>query len=143
MQPAPGWVTAKPILGPGAKSVQGSELNVARRKGVNVETHKKFTGGRNAGAHGGPPNAAKIDADETTKVPRVNPTFAQELQKARMAKKMTQADLAKAINEKPSVVNDYEGGRAIPNGAIISKMQKVLGAKLPKATDKSKPKADE
>lgn len=143
MQAAPGWVKAKPVLGPGAKTVQGSELNVMRRKGVNVETHKKVTGGRNVSSHGPLPNAAKIEADESTKIPRVAPTFAQELQKARMAKKMTQADLAKAINEKPSVVNDYEGGRAIPNGAIISKMQKVLGAKLPKATEKPRPKSDD
>eukprot|EP01055_Gregarina_sp_Pseudo9_P001727 Gregarina_sp_Pseudo_9__1726@NODE_216_length_3573_cov_22_949349_g201_i0_p5_GENE_NODE_216_length_3573_cov_22_949349_g201_i0NODE_216_length_3573_cov_22_949349_g201_i0_p5_ORF_typecomplete_len144_score19_20HTH_3/PF01381_22/2_4e09MBF1/PF08523_10/1_1e08MBF1/PF08523_10/9_3e02HTH_19/PF12844_7/6_1e07HTH_31/PF13560_6/4e02HTH_31/PF13560_6/1_2e05HTH_37/PF13744_6/9_1e05MqsA_antitoxin/PF15731_5/0_00041HTH_26/PF13443_6/2_4e03HTH_26/PF13443_6/0_074HTH_25/PF13413_6/0_048Phage_CI_repr/PF07022_13/4_1e03Phage_CI_rep len=143
MQAAPGWATAKPVMGPGAKSIAGSELNVARRKGVNVETHRKMAGGRNAGAHGGPSNAAKIDADETTKVPRVTADFAQELQKARMAKKMTQADLAKQINEKPSVVNDYEGGRAIPNGAIITKMQKVLGAKLPRASNKSKAAAED
>eukprot|EP01053_Blabericola_migrator_P006200 Blabericola_migrator_1__6199@NODE_312_length_10051_cov_151_762220_g255_i0_p7_GENE_NODE_312_length_10051_cov_151_762220_g255_i0NODE_312_length_10051_cov_151_762220_g255_i0_p7_ORF_typecomplete_len143_score31_39HTH_3/PF01381_22/3_4e11MBF1/PF08523_10/4_6e11MBF1/PF08523_10/2_7e03HTH_31/PF13560_6/1_5e03HTH_31/PF13560_6/4_8e10HTH_19/PF12844_7/1_3e07HTH_37/PF13744_6/1_3e05MqsA_antitoxin/PF15731_5/0_00019HTH_26/PF13443_6/8_8e03HTH_26/PF13443_6/0_00059HTH_25/PF13413_6/3_2e02HTH_25/PF13413_6/0_019Phage_CI_ len=135
MQAAPGWVNAKPVLGPGAKSVAGSELNAARRKGVNVETHKKMTGGRNT-AHSGPSNAAKIEQDESTKLPKIAPTFAQELQRARAAKGMTQADLARAINEKQSVVNEYEAGRAIPNGQVISKMQRALGAKLPKAVIK-------
>lgn len=31
---------------------------------------------------------------------------------------MTQADLAKAINEKPAVINQYENGKALPNGQV-------------------------
>lgn len=31
---------------------------------------------------------------------------------------MTQAALAKTINEKPAVVNQYENGKAIPNGQV-------------------------
>eukprot|EP01056_Protomagalhaensia_sp_Gyna25_P005449 Protomagalhaensia_sp_Gyna_25__5448@NODE_713_length_2790_cov_347_884406_g555_i0_p3_GENE_NODE_713_length_2790_cov_347_884406_g555_i0NODE_713_length_2790_cov_347_884406_g555_i0_p3_ORF_typecomplete_len143_score23_84HTH_3/PF01381_22/1_6e11MBF1/PF08523_10/1_7e08HTH_31/PF13560_6/4_2e03HTH_31/PF13560_6/6_2e08HTH_19/PF12844_7/6_6e07HTH_37/PF13744_6/2e05MqsA_antitoxin/PF15731_5/6_3e05HTH_26/PF13443_6/0_0031Phage_CI_repr/PF07022_13/0_0094HTH_25/PF13413_6/3_1e03HTH_25/PF13413_6/0_17TMEM247/PF15444_6/0_22_NO len=142
MQSAPGWVTAKPALGPGVKTIQGNDLNTARRKGMAVETHRKVQGGRNT-AHAGPSNAAKIEAAETTKLPRVAPSFAQELQKARMAKKWTQAEFAKAINEKQSVVNEYESGRAIPNGQIITKMQRALGCQLPKATVKPKVLADD
>ena len=51
---------------------------------------------------------------------------------ARMAKKMTQKDLATAINEKPQVVAEYENGKAIPNGAIIVKIERKLGCKLPR-----------
>jgi len=43
------------------------------------------------------------------------------------------AALAAAVNEKPSVINDYESGKAIPNGAIISKLNRALGVRLPKA----------
>jgi putative transcription factor len=62
------------------------------------------------------------------------------MQKARLAKKMSQADVAKQVNEKSTVINDYESGRAVPNPAIIQKLQKVLGCKLPKAQQPKKTK---
>ena len=31
------------------------------------------------------------------------------------------------INEKPSVINDYEAGRAIPNNQIMSKIERAIG----------------
>ena len=36
------------------------------------------------------------------------------IQAARLAKKMTQIQLADAINEKPLVINDFESGKTIP-----------------------------
>jgi ribosome-binding protein aMBF1 (putative translation factor) len=51
---------------------------------------------------------------------------------------MTQKELATAINEKPQVVGEYESGKAIPNPAIISKLERSLGVKLPRP-GKSKP----
>jgi len=51
---------------------------------------------------------------------------------ARTAKKMTQKELATAINEKPQVVAEYESGKAIPNPQIISKLERKLGTKLPR-----------
>ena len=77
--------------------------------------------------------------------------------KARMDKKLTQAQLAQVlflflyhllliftvsysiheftilsqlINEKPQVIQEYESGKAIPNQQIIIKLERVLGAKL-------------
>ncbi len=35
-----------------------------------------------------------------------------------------------AINEKQQTINEYENGKAIPNGAVLVKLQKVLGVKL-------------
>ena len=43
---------------------------------------------------------------------------------------MTQKDLAVRINEKPSVIQEYESGKAIPHAQILSKMERVLGVKL-------------
>lgn len=40
--------------------------------------------------------------------------------------------LVQMICEKPTVINDYEGGRAIPSGAIIAKLERALGARLPR-----------
>lgn len=51
---------------------------------------------------------------------------------ARSAKKMTQKELATAINEKPQVVAEYESGKAIPNPQIITKLERKLGVKLPR-----------
>ncbi len=47
-----------------------------------------------------------------------------------MEKTLSQKDVAQKINEKPSVLQDYEAGRAIPNAQILSKLERVLGVKL-------------
>jgi putative transcription factor len=70
---------------------------------------------------------------------RVDASFSKALQKARLAKKMNQKQLAQMINEKPQVVNEYESGKAIPNGAVINKLNRALGCQLPSAKGKKKP----
>lgn len=52
--------------------------------------------------------------------------------KARQGKEppMTQKDLATKVNEKPSVINDYESGRAVPNQQVLAKLERALGVKL-------------
>lgn len=49
---------------------------------------------------------------------------------ARLELKLTQKDVAQKINEKPSVIQDYESGRAIPNPQILGKLERILGVKL-------------
>merc|ERR1712232_895689 len=118
----------------GNASKSTSEVNAARRSGAKAETDKKFAGGTNKSPHSTSQNAKKLD--ETTnmfKHDTVSHDFKISLQQARLAKKMTQAQLATAINEKGSVINEYEGGKAIPNGAIINKLNGALGVRLPKA----------
>ena len=48
----------------------------------------------------------------------------------RLAKKLTQAQLAQQINERPQVVQEYESGKAMPNQQILAKLERVLGVKL-------------
>merc|ERR1711920_96205 len=108
--------------------------NAARRSGGEVQTDKKISAGGNKSAHSQVPNAAKLDENaETFKHATVSHDFKMALQQARLAKKMSQAQLATAISEKGSVINEYESGKAIPNGAIISKLNRALGVRLPKA----------
>ena len=57
-------------------------------------------------------------------------SFTQAIQQARMEKGLSQKDCAQKINEKPSVLQDYESGKAIPNAQILSKLERVLGVKL-------------
>ncbi|KAK6259285.1 hypothetical protein SCA6_013759 [Theobroma cacao] len=61
---------------------------------------------------------------------RVSSDLKKNIMQARMDKKMTQAQLAQMINEKPQVIQEYESGKAIPNQQIISKLERALGTKL-------------
>ena len=47
-----------------------------------------------------------------------------------MDKGLTQKDLAQKVNEKPSVIQDYESSKAIPNPQILGKLERALGVKL-------------
>jgi len=126
------WVKNAP-QGKAAKST--TAVNQARRSGQAVDTDKKIGAGGNKSAHSAAGmSAVKLDEHtETFKHDTVSHDFKLALQQARLAKKMSQQALAQAINEKPQVLNEYEGGKALPNGAIIQKLNKALGVRLPKA----------
>jgi putative transcription factor len=49
---------------------------------------------------------------------------------ARMEKGLSQKDAAAKINEKPSVIQDYESGKAIPSPQVLGKLERILGVKL-------------
>ncbi|KAJ3183322.1 multiprotein-bridging factor 1 [Gaertneriomyces sp. JEL0708] len=108
-----------------------SALNSARRAGGTIASEKKAAGNANkAGIDAG--KAAKIDNEtEDFHVERVGLSVAKTIQQARQAKGLTQKDLATKINEKATIVNEYETGRAAnPNQQVLAKMEKVLGVKL-------------
>merc|ERR1712084_157074 len=97
------------------------------RAGGDVNTSKRFDQSISQ-------KNAKLDgATEGLKHETVGNEFKKALMQARMAKKMSQTQLATAINEKGSVINEYESGKAIPNGAVINKLNRSLGVRLPKA----------
>ena len=58
------------------------------------------------------------------------------IQQARLACKMSQKELATKLQVQLSVINDYENGKAVPNNLFISKMEKALNTKLPRAKKK-------
>ncbi|KAK2645735.1 hypothetical protein Ddye_020930 [Dipteronia dyeriana] len=105
-------------------------VNQALRFGAPVQTVKKFDGGCNKKAV---PvlNTKKLEeGTEPGSLERVPGEVRQVIQKARLEKKMSQAELAKLINERPQVVQEYENGKAVPNQAVLAKMEKILGVKL-------------
>lgn len=125
------WTKRAPT---GAKAHDSKLVNEAMRKGAGFEVEKKIHAQGNKHS-GGLQNAAKIEAEsEVFHTKRVGQSFKTELMKARQAKGLTQADLAKLINEKGTVINEYESGKAIPNGQIIQKLNRALGVVLPKAS---------
>lgn len=108
-------------------------VNAAIRAGAAVETVKKQGMGNAAAARGPIKSAVKLENDtETFEHERVSSELKKQIQSARLAKKLTQAQLAQMINEKPQLINEYESGKAIPNPQILSKMSRVLGVTLKK-----------
>ncbi|KAI8852753.1 multi protein bridging factor 1-domain-containing protein [Chytridium lagenaria] len=98
-----------------------SEINAARRAGVSVSTEKKGVANNNGPSYD-PGKQAKLDR-ETER--------GKAIQQGRQAKNLTQKDLATKINEKQTVVNEYESGKAAnPNQQVLQKMERVLGIKL-------------
>ncbi|KAJ3307833.1 multiprotein-bridging factor 1 [Blyttiomyces sp. JEL0837] len=109
-----------------------SAINAAKRAGVAVSTEKKASAANQKPAAIDAGKAAKIDREtEDFHVERVGLSVAKAIQQARQAKNLTQKDLATKINEKQTVVNEYESGKATnPNQQILGKMERVLGVKL-------------
>lgn len=107
-------------------------ISSMKRAGL-MTAEKRYGGGGNASAHSATSmSARKLEESENLKHATVNKSLSKAIQQARMAKKMTQKDLATAINEKPQVIGEYENGKAIPNGQIIVKIERKLGCKLPR-----------
>ena len=71
------------------------------------------------------------DDDNTPKVKYFGSENAKILQSARLAKQMSQQQLANSINEKPQVINAYEnGGKVVPDNKILQKLRRVLNIKF-------------
>ncbi|KAL6744790.1 DNA binding helix-turn helix protein [Haematococcus lacustris] len=116
-------------------------VNAARRAGVAVATEKKFNAGTNnkaAVTTTTGKSAAKLEAEtedfHRACHHRVSSTLKTQIIQARTAKKMTQAQLAQAINEKPQIIQEYESGKAIPNPQVLSKLSRILGVTLKKSS---------
>ena len=93
-----------------------------------MQSDERHGAGGNASAHTATTmSARKLEESDEMKHDKVDKSLSKAIQQARMAKKMTQKDLATAINEKPQVIGEYENGKAIPNGQIIAKIERKLG----------------
>lgn len=130
--------------GSGPKKLTEGETNRAVQRGQGVEIAMKEHPSGNKHSVGPGANAKKLDEDtETLKVKKVDHNLSINIQRARQAKNWTQADLAKEICEKTSVVTEYENGKAIPNEQILVRMEKAFqihlrGAKAGEAMEAKK-----
>ena len=70
---------------------------------------------------------------ESTTILRAPPDLKSKIEQGRTAKKLTRDDLAKKMGVQSKVIMEYETGKAIPTNAFISKLEKELGVKLPRA----------
>lgn len=107
-----------------------ADVIAAQRKGLAIDTEKKFNAAHNK-QHSGPSNAVKLDQEsEELKHEKLDLQVGKVIQQARNAKNLTQVELAKLINEKQQIINEYEQAKAIPNQQILAKLERVLGVKL-------------
>ncbi|KAG5341054.1 Multiprotein-bridging factor 1 [Termitomyces sp. J132] len=110
-----------------------SQLNdaAARRSGAVVGTDKKLSVGNKANPGTDHQRIAKLDRENEVAPPaKIAPSVGRAIQDGRMALKLSQKDLAQKVNEKPSVIQDYESGKAVPNTQVLGKLERVLGIKL-------------
>lgn len=114
----------------------------ARRKGGAVESIRRNTNNSNRKQ---PVNmrVAAAEDGEVIPVAQLTHEFRVAMQKARTAAGLSQADLARRVNEKQSVINEYESGKAIPNPQIITKIERALNCRLPRPPKPQKPKDDD
>eukprot|EP00178_Gracilaria_changii_P008709 TRINITY_DN2616_c1_g1_i1.p1 TRINITY_DN2616_c1_g1~~TRINITY_DN2616_c1_g1_i1.p1 ORF type:complete len:160 (-),score=28.60 TRINITY_DN2616_c1_g1_i1:99-545(-) len=119
-------------------------LNSAKTSGASVETRQKQNAAKNNHASGSTPSWKVEENDEREDVSykrdTVDVDISIRIQQARLDKKMTQKELATAINEKATVITDYENGNAVPNPQVISKLERALGVKLRPGKGKGKGK---
>lgn len=74
-----------------------------------------------------PRRMAKLDnATETGKLRTVTKDFARKIQQARSNQGLSQKELANKMNVPLTVVNQYEKGTAITDGATLQKFKNVL-----------------
>ncbi|KQK17839.1 multiprotein-bridging factor 1c [Brachypodium distachyon] len=108
-------------------------VNQALRSGAPVETVRKAAAGTNkkASATAAATPTRKLDEmTEPAALDRVAGEVRAAIQKARVAKGWSQAELAKRINERAQVVQEYESGKAAPVQAVLAKMERALEVKL-------------
>jgi putative transcription factor len=106
------------------------QINAARRTGAITSVDKKYGIGNSKSDPEGQ-RLTKIDRADDIVVPKkIEASVGKAIQKGRQDKGLSQKDLATKINEKPTVVNDYEAGRGTPNQQILAKMERALGVKL-------------
>jgi len=107
------------------------DINAARRSGAVVETKKVMAGGNKGHQGTDHQRIAKLDREnEVAPPPKIAPCVGRAIQDARLALKLSQKEVAQKINEKPSVIQDYESNKAIPHPQILIKLERALGVKL-------------
>lgn len=116
---------------PKAADLKSSKaVNQALRSGAAVETVRKSAAGMNKHSAAVAPARKLDETTEPAAVERVAVEVRAAIQKARVAKGWSQAELAKHINERAQVVQEYESGKAAPAQAVLAKMERALEVKL-------------
>lgn len=78
----------------------------------------------------------KDDENQIEKPQKVTTELKIAIQQARMSNKLSQKQLASLMCCQPSLINQYESGKAIPSNAFISKVEQKLKTKLPRIKKK-------
>lgn len=103
---------------------KGAHVNAKKKRNGETETRAKFDGSKSSAMR-------KLDdATEVAKPHRINPKIKETIMKARTAKGLTQKELAQRAQVQPTIVQQYETGKAKADVAVLRKMERILGVKL-------------
>ncbi|CCD27277.1 multiprotein-bridging factor 1 NDAI_0K00860 [Naumovozyma dairenensis CBS 421] len=106
------------------------QINAARRQGLVLSVDKKYGSSNTKGDSEGQ-RLTKVDREtDIVKPKKLDPIVGKTIARIRTEKNLSQKDLATKINEKPTVINDYESARASPNQQVLGKLERALGVKL-------------
>mmetsp|Transcript_35211 Transcript_35211/g.69024 ORF Transcript_35211/g.69024 Transcript_35211/m.69024 type:complete len:125 (+) Transcript_35211:55-429(+) len=100
----------------GAKGGSGAKGGTSKQTGAGVDIRK----------------LEDEEGDGSMKLPTVSMDLRLAIGQARQAKGLSQKDLASKLMIPAKTIQDYEAGKAIPNNALIAKIERTLGCKLPR-----------
>ena len=80
-------------------------------------------------------NNIKEDADGNILVKKISKEMSQQVIQARVAKKMSQINLANACNIDIKILSEIERGNCIYNAEHFNKICKILGIKIERNTN--------
>tara|TARA_Y100000816_G_scaffold253556_1_gene205208 strand:- start:388 stop:726 length:339 start_codon:yes stop_codon:yes gene_type:complete len=81
-------------------------------------------------------NTNKLDGDDIIVPMKIKYELKSAIQKARLASKKSQKQLALEMGVQSQLIAEYENGKAIPSNSFIAKLERKLNVKLPR--DKKK-----
>ena len=95
-----------------------------RKNGVTIQN--RFTEGKNKNIRSGM-NKSKLDENtEIFKHKKVSINVGKKIMQKRCEKNLSQKALAQKINVHVSIIQQYELGKAIPNGNILRRIEKAI-----------------
>ena len=71
-----------------------------------------------------------VENPDSFQINKVTKKMGKQISTARLSEKLSQKELANKINISSKTVQDYENGKARPNGNIINKLNRVLNIKI-------------
>jgi len=77
-------------------------------------------------------DAMKQKDDDVQKPLKITNELKIAMQQARISNKLSQKQLASIMCCQPSIINQYESGKAVPNNSFISRLEQKLKTKLPR-----------
>lgn len=103
---------------------KGAHVNAKKKRDGVTETRGKFDGTKSSAMR-------KLDdANEVVKPQRINPKIKERIVQARTVNKISQKDLAQRCQVQPTIVQQYENGKAKADVNVLRKMERVLKVKL-------------
>ncbi len=103
---------------------KGAHVNAKKKRDGETETRGKFDGTKSSAMR-------KLDdANDVLKPQRINPKIKERIVQARTVNKISQKDLAQRCQVQPTIVQQYENGKAKADVNVLRKMERVLKVKL-------------